>query len=96
MYYIYYTKYIHTSKHIERVDVHAFLSQVVMVVCQSKFLARCALNGLFWFFFPMATGADGQAYRRIFHATLTYPLLPSLASSFFFAHSLILALSGDE
>ena len=28
---------------------------VVMVVCQSKFLARCALNGLFWFFFPMAT-----------------------------------------
>lgn len=28
---------------------------VVMVVCQTKFLARCALNGLFWFFFPMAT-----------------------------------------
>jgi phosphatidate cytidylyltransferase len=28
---------------------------VVMVVCQTKFLAQCALNGLFWFFFPMAT-----------------------------------------
>jgi phosphatidate cytidylyltransferase len=28
---------------------------VVMVVCQTQFLAYCALNGLFWFFFPMAT-----------------------------------------
>lgn len=51
------------------------VATVVMVVLQTKFLAECALNGLFWFFFPMAAVVmnDVSAYfcgislgRRIF------------------------------
>ena len=31
------------------------IATVCLVVGQCKFLANCVLNGLFWFFFPMAT-----------------------------------------
>jgi phosphatidate cytidylyltransferase len=41
------------------------LVTVAMVVLQTKFLANCALYGVFWFFFPMATVVSNDVFAYV-------------------------------
>jgi phosphatidate cytidylyltransferase len=41
------------------------LVTVAMVVLQTKFLAKCTLHGLFWFFFPMATVVSNDVFAYV-------------------------------